>query len=381
MTPEALSDLIAGIYDRALDPEGWPTTLGRIARGVDAPFGMMAIHDLVANRGIRTFAHGLPAPVLWLYGLRYAARNPIATAASALVEEGRVDTVRTLIGDEAWQRSALYRELIRPAGARDVLGMAVVRQENRGTWLGAIRRKRDGDFTSDHVRLFRLLAPHVVRSMRFADLLGLRAIEVDRLSAAIDALSAAVWLVDGAGRVLHANVAAEALLRRDGPLRMIQGRLTARNPAEDAALRRALAESTAGDFGAAATPQATLALGDGSAGVGLALTLLPLPQGVPQGATVAVFVQQPAAAPATPVDAFAALHGLTPAEARCLAEILLGRTVPEAARALGVGEATARSHLKRIFEKTGASRQSELVRLAAGYAAPLRSVPRDVPRM
>lgn len=372
MTPEALSALIADIYDRALDAEGWPSTLGRIARAVGAPYGMIVIHDVLANRGLRTFAYGLPAPVMWLYGLRHAAGNPIATAASALFEEGRVDTVRTLIGDEAWHRSALYRELIRPAGGRDVLGMVTVRRENRGTWLGAIRRKRDGDFTPDHVRLFQLLAPHVVRSMRFADLLGLRAIEVDRLSAALDALSAAVWLADGAGRVLHANAAAEALLRREGPLRLAQGRLVARSPAEDAALRRALAEAAAGDFGAATTPQATLALGDGAEGTGLALTLLPLPQGVPQGATVAIFAQHPGAAPAAPVDAFAALHGLTPAETRCLAEILLGRTVPEAARALGMGEATARSHLKRIFEKTGASRQSELVRLAAGYAAPLR---------
>jgi DNA-binding CsgD family transcriptional regulator/PAS domain-containing protein len=372
MTPEHLSDLIGRIYDCALEPEGWADTVGRIARAAGAHFGIIAIHDIVANRGIRTITYGIPAPVMWLYGQRYATRNPLAMAASQSFEEGRVDTLETLFGDDTWFRSALYREIIRPAGGRDVLSMTVLRQGQLGTWLGAIRRKRNGDFTPEDVRQFRLLAPHVVRSMRFADLLGMRAIEVDRLSAALDTLSAAVWLADGGGRVLHHNAAADAMLRRGGPLRVIQGRLTARDAAEDAALRRALAEATVGSFGMADAPQATLPIGDGTNGQGLAVTLLPLPQGVPQGATVAIFAQHPVAAPATPLDAFAALHGLTPAETRSLNEILLGRSVPEAARALGVGEATTRTHLKRIFEKTGTSRQVELVRLAASYAAPLR---------
>jgi DNA-binding CsgD family transcriptional regulator len=211
--------------------------------------------------------------------------------------------------------------------------------------------------------------------MRFADMLGMRAIEVDRLSGALDALATAVWLVDRGGRVLHHNAAAAALLRLGGPLGMRQGRLAARTPAEDAALLRAMAEATARNLGESPPPQATLALGEGASGLGLAVTVLPLPQGVPQGAAAAIFAQHPIAAPPAPLDAFAALHGLTPAETRCLAEILLGRTVPEAARALGVGPETARTHLTRIFEKTGASRQSELVRLAAGYLAPLRDTP------
>ena len=86
----------------------------------------------------------------------------------------------------------------------------------------------------------------------------------------------------------------------------------------------------------------------------------------------AVCVQGPSGAPATPLQAFGALHGLTPAELRCLAEIALGRNVPEAAAALGVAATTARSHLNSIFEKTGTASQAELVRLVASFAPPLR---------
>jgi hypothetical protein len=38
---------------------------------------------------------------------------------------------------------------------------------------------------------------------------------------------------------------------------------------------------------------------------------------------------------------------------------------------LGVAESTVRSHLGRLFEKTGAKRHADLVKLVAGFASPL----------
>jgi hypothetical protein len=94
MDNAALSDLIARIYDCALDPERWTDTVGRIAKSVRAPFGVIAIHDLTENRGIRAFAYGIPAALMWLYGRRDATRNPIAIAARSRFVEGTVDTSR-----------------------------------------------------------------------------------------------------------------------------------------------------------------------------------------------------------------------------------------------------------------------------------------------
>ena len=46
-----------------------------------------------------------------------------------------------------------------------------------------------------------------------------------------------------------------------------------------------------------------------------------------------------------------------------------GETVAAASRALGINESTVRTHLLRIFEKTGTSRQADLVRLAASLTS------------
>jgi DNA-binding CsgD family transcriptional regulator len=58
----------------------------------------------------------------------------------------------------------------------------------------------------------------------------------------------------------------------------------------------------------------------------------------------------------------AGLYGLTRAEERLLHLILDGLGLFEAAERLGVSRNTARTHMKRIYAKTGTRRQAELMR-------------------
>jgi DNA-binding CsgD family transcriptional regulator len=55
--------------------------------------------------------------------------------------------------------------------------------------------------------------------------------------------------------------------------------------------------------------------------------------------------------------------GLTPAETRLLKILCGGGSLVEASAALGVARTTARTHLQRIFDKSGAHRQADLVRM------------------
>ena len=55
--------------------------------------------------------------------------------------------------------------------------------------------------------------------------------------------------------------------------------------------------------------------------------------------------------------------GLTTAEATFALEIIQGQGLKACAKRLKISEPTARTHLQRIFEKTGTRRQAELVRL------------------
>ncbi|WP_434385964.1 LuxR C-terminal-related transcriptional regulator [Melittangium boletus] len=65
----------------------------------------------------------------------------------------------------------------------------------------------------------------------------------------------------------------------------------------------------------------------------------------------------------------ARLHGLTPTEALLAASLAQGLSLAEFAATRGCTEQTARTHLKRVLDKMGVRRQSELVRVLLGSAA------------
>ena len=82
-----------------------------------------------------------------------------------------------------------------------------------------------------------------------------------------------------------------------------------------------------------------------------------------KGAALALFVSDPGQDAAPDPEAIRDLFQLTRMEAMLAAALAGGGSLVEAADRLGIAHNTARSHLRSIFAKTGARRQSQLVHL------------------
>ncbi|TCR70056.1 helix-turn-helix transcriptional regulator [Bosea sp. BK604] len=67
------------------------------------------------------------------------------------------------------------------------------------------------------------------------------------------------------------------------------------------------------------------------------------------------------------IAAIKAFHGLTPSEARMLDLVCKGLDTIAASERLGIAKTTARTHLQRLFAKTGTTRQSELVHFVVSF--------------
>jgi DNA-binding CsgD family transcriptional regulator len=67
-----------------------------------------------------------------------------------------------------------------------------------------------------------------------------------------------------------------------------------------------------------------------------------------------------------PRDLLAVMYGFTKREGDLACVLLKGQNVAEAARSLGMTLSTARTHLQHLLEKTGTTRQGELLRLLLG---------------
>ena len=116
-----------------------------------------------------------------------------------------------------------------------------------------------------------------------------------------------------------------------------------------------------------------LAIGDGEQ-TGFIATVVPLSRPPErellqtERSAIAIFLRDPVKRPVFAVDAFADYYKLTPAETRVAAVLGQGGNLGAACDMLGITLPTAKTHLQRIFEKTGVSRQAELVAMMTALA-------------
>jgi DNA-binding CsgD family transcriptional regulator len=241
-----------------------------------------------------------------------------------------------------------------------------MRTADRRAEIAMGRRENVGVITEREVRLMRLLAPHLRRAVTISDLIDMKSLEANALTETLNEIAAGIVLVGEDGAIVHANRAAERMLERGRPIRSANGRLAAGDAWTNAELQRIIAE--------AAREEAGL----GAAGIGMVLAaadgtlatahILPLARGVMRTrldprARAAIFIASNDAAPPADLGPIAKAYGLSRAETMLLVQIAQGRSVPEAAAYLGVAKTTAKTHMSRIFAKTGTRRQPALMSL------------------
>jgi len=371
--PQDLSDLIGAIYDCALEPDRWQATVKLVADACESPMGTLGIIDTSGGgfRGI--YDHGTPEAFVEIYP-KYSALNPVFPAAF-LREVGEVNTQSMLLDIPEFLDSRYYREFLEPHGMGDIITCLGLKSSTGVALLTATRTLPEPWFGDREVQLLRLLAPHVCRSLKISDALDLRTLTADMLTNTLDGLLAGVFVLDAKGRIVHSNRAAERQLRTSQAMRVEGNMLVPRQAGARAALARALEEIARGD-GHSVDASTTIALTNGP-DPGFIATVLPINRGqrrgvfAPFSAAAAVFVQDPAEAPLMPGEAFAKLHGLTAGELRVLLAMAPGLGLKEAADVLGISESTARTHLQRIFGKTGTTKQVELIHLLRASSPPV----------
>lgn len=243
-----------------------------------------------------------------------------------------------------------------PYGAQTILwsdGEAMV-------GLATFRGMLEGPSSLADEARFALVAPHA----RMAVLMQ-RAIEFQGVSltlGAIEAVSAAAFLLDRRGRVVQMSPAAEAALR-EGWLRLSDQRLAARMPPDDALLRAAIAHALTG----VSQPSNRIWLAatqNDLTGSWCEVYALP----AREWATlfrphVLVTFHRTAPIDASMLETLRAATGLTPGEADVALRLANGMSRTAIAAARGSSPGTVSIQLKHVLNKLGLHREAELVAL------------------
>jgi DNA-binding CsgD family transcriptional regulator len=237
------------------------------------------------------------------------------------------------------------------------------------------RSERDGMVDDGARHRMRLIVPHIRRAVLIGRMFDLKAAEAAMFADTLDGLSAGMCLVDAGGRIVHANAAGYALINAGDILRSVGGRLVARDAQVDKTLRETFAAAGEGDAALGTMGIAVPMIGKDNERY--VAHLLPLTSGARRRAgktytaAAALFVRKTALEAPSAFEVIGKAFKLTPSELRVLLAIVEVGGVPEVAAALGVAATTVKTHLGRLFEKTGATRQADLVKLVAGYTTPL----------
>ena len=356
MNQDELLALIDPIYGAAADIDRWPAVLETIADAFgasDASLSAVSQRDvpwLVAPRTDPAF--------LQSYGEYYHPLNLFWQRAASL-PIGTVVTDQMVLPRETLRASQFFNEWSRPQGYLSVMGATLLAEDD---WRVEFVVPGKHEFGPEHLKLYEAIAPHLKRAVQLNHRLQTLALDRHYSFTALDSIGQGVIIVDARARVLFANRACDSAFK-DG-LRLNDLTLCGGSSSETARLHLAIAASAQGNE---TDTRDAISISRRESRSALSLLIIPLRSEVEAIAryhrAAIIFVTDPENVVLPDDKQLQRKFGLTNAEIALVHELIGGGSLQTVADKLNIKIATARTHLHRIFTKTGTSRQAELMRL------------------
>lgn len=353
------------IYDAATEQGLWRSVLTEIADLTGSQGGILFGQSFQASRVYFDYNGRLSEECNRAYKERHM-RNPWSEGMERQ-SVGRIVLSDEIVPFASLKPTLFFEEVLRPQDVAHNAMVALAAKDDFKAAFNICRSARQGPLGQDGRRFLERLVPHMRRSMRLGFRLeGYKALQRAEYDV-LDRLAVGVILLDRRARIIYANTAARALDSSKGPLHLRGAALTAHAPPYsqrlDEMIRLALCGAPTGSM---SVPRPS----DGQ----LLTILVSSVRGRDVGrfaelsmpdAAVLLFIIDPANRSGVPVAWIVDAYGLTPAEAKVALCAASGATIPETARHLNVSPNTIKTHLRKVFAKTGTSRQIELARLMA----------------
>ena len=189
---------------------------------------------------------------------------------------------------------------------------------------------------------------------------------IGQLAFFFDQLSVGIILLDRLARVVFANPAAQSLSKDGGPLHL-NGTVTSRSSTHDRHLGDLIRSVLSG------ASVRTMSLPSSEGGRSVLILASPVRGAINERsgvrslctAVAMLLICDPNRPTQVPAEWMMDAYGLTLAEVRVALAVAAGATIANTARQLKISPNTVKTHLRRIYEKTGTNRQADLCRLVA----------------
>ena len=348
------TELLVPLHEGMFEQPMWQTFLSRLRNATGADFAALLFRTADNEDVVRLISRDEPAPGRFedLF-LQDFGSDPLQ---GRFMRPDRVYSLDELVETGGANAARFRAEILAPMGIVTMRSMRIGLDDRFDAWLVVAARTRLGPQVGG---LMTMLVPHLHVALRVLD-------EMERARArsavSTDALSRLNfgWIsIDGMGRVIDMDDAARQMMQRSGALRV--GRYDRLVPASPAADRQitALVRKFASD--PRATPRAINLSQD--PWIDILVSPIRIDTLASTNKAVAViYFRGDRISSADRQQQLVDLFDLTSSEARLAWLMTQGKTIAEAAEEQGLTIETARNYSKKIYAKTGARGQVDLVR-------------------
>jgi len=364
-----LPELVESIYDAGLDLSLWNNAVAGIRDFVGGQACGLFSKDSISKFGVTHYYCGADPYYIRLYSETHSKFDPL----TVLPPHGEIVSIPDLVNFDEYRKGRFYQEWMQPQGCSDAANVVL---ETSHASCPVMMTVLSGRRMVDPAMMHRLslIVPHASRALLINRAITSQLTLATALVDVLDNLASGIFLLDAFCRVVHANSAGHALFVAADVVRSVAGQLVTSSAEANQTLREALA--TRSEIALLATRGHAIPLLSPS-GERYVAHILPLSSVLRNGseqvvdAAGALLLRKVSLGGQSYGELIARTFDLTPAELRVFLSIVEVGGVPETAAALGIAETTAKTHLHRVFAKTGVSRQADLVKLAAGFSNPL----------
>jgi DNA-binding CsgD family transcriptional regulator len=368
------SELLARVYQGPLESLPWAGALELIRTFLGANYATLILRSPSSDRrGLMVHASesGPGVPGEASYNNYYYSLDPFVG-----LPADRVVTVDEVFGDTGWLTSELYKQFLKPADIRYIMGADLRTESGVECRFRVCRNHESRNFAARDKAFCALLLPHLRRAVELHSRLDIVESERTLYASAIDRMLVGTVTLDESGAIMRTNSVADEILAESNGLRIAHGTVEATDAQENRNLQRLVRHALMGHFGTAAPIVEAMPITRGcdKAKLGVLVRTIPLSDQSEDNkrrpATV-LFLRDPDRKSQGSQEIVRKLFDLTPAETSLAMLLTNGLTLEEAAEELGISKNTARAHLRAIFSKTGVTRQATLVRILLGSVVPL----------
>lgn len=367
---QSLSEFVGEIYETIHKPDNWHNVIVLLCRMMNAKAAGVYIHDKLSDEYRILASYGLNPAVRdsydvglghYDYGYQVMQTKPLGKGTHLL----SFDDVKDL-------QPKYVQLLLKPNDAHYVAGLGIIKNDKYFIGIKLIRGESQAPFEDHKLDLLTQLHPHFERVIRiywhYRNLIS----ENFQLKSSLSKVSLGVLIISKHMEVTYCNPIANRIITNHGALDTQNG-LKAYYDKEHQQLKKSIECLLSSSSDESARAQA-MGLHHPNKSVPLILILAPCEKVSSSGNKtehadcLTIYISDPESSINIKEEALCQVHGLTMTEANIAILVANGMTLKEISELNQTSLGTVRTQIKQIFNKTGVTRQQDLIKLLVSGA-------------